>query len=404
MRILHVDKFLKLTSARAGGVGAYIDRLSRLQRQRGHEVNHFGCADTPGKTMPVFYDFAANPRASALPRMIHNSAAAAAMEKFLRRHPVDIAHLHNIYHHLTPSIIPPLARRDIGIVMTIHDYRLACPTKHFLRPNGVCTRCLPNKFYHAASPACAGLAGAGVALETLIQRFWRRYISAVDYFICPGRYMSEVLRRTGVPAAKTVFVPNIVNAPACSANPPADSRLLLFAGRLSDEKGPLLMLELASRLPDAQVVIAGDGPLMDELRGRANQQSLGNIEITGQLPREELSRLFEKAAAVVLTSRCPENSPQTMLEAMAADRCVIAPDHAPIRQWIRDGETGRLFSPDDGRSLAEVAGRVLADAASRRKMAHRGRELVQNEHKADKILSRLEELYRESVSRCALRC
>ncbi len=404
MRILHVDKFLKLASSRAGGVGAYIERLARFQQDRGHTVLNFGCADAPGGAMPVFYDFAANPTAAALPRMIHNRAAAEAMEKFLRQNAVDVAHLHNIYHHLTPSIIPPLARRGIGVVMTAHDYRLACPTKHFLRPDGVCTRCLPNKFYHAASPACASLAGAGLAIESFIQRFARRYISAVDFFICPSRHMRRILRRTGVPASKTLFVPNIVNTPPCPAEPPRESRMLLFAGRLSREKGPMMMLELARRLDDAQVVIAGDGPLMGELRRRAEEQSPKNVEITGHLTREKLAPLFDRAAAVVLTSRCPENSPQTMLEAMSAGRCVIAPDHAPIRQWIRDGRTGRLFEPASAESLVRVAAEVLDDAESRSEMACRGRELVRNEHRAEKILERLEELYREAIGRCALRC
>jgi glycosyltransferase involved in cell wall biosynthesis len=410
MRILHVEKFLP----GAGGVGSCIRRLSDLQRRRGHEVFQFGCVGPDGPVeMPRYFDFTATRNPLSLPRMIHNDEAAEKLQRLLRRQRIDVAHLHNIYHHLTPSILPVLARRGIGIVMTVHDYRLACPTKLLLRPCGVCERCVPNKYYHAASPRCAGMGGAGLAIESYLQRFLRRYFRWVDFFICPSRHMREVLLRTGLPRSKGVVLPNPIEPLDLTESTGEENSLLprpapgrqelLYAGRLIPEKGPELMLELAGRCPDVSVVVAGGGVMLEDLRREVVRRGLANVTLTGDISHDRLGGLYARATAVVVTSRWIENSPQVMLEAMAAGRCVIAPDHPPLREWVQDGRTGRLFAPADPDDLARVAREVLADPRARASMSQAARELVTARHDDRTIMEATEALYRKAIRRCALR-
>jgi len=159
VRILHIDKFPPGLGER-GGVQSCITATAQAQRARGDQVLEFGTArGDAAPEMPRFFDFAASRRPWNVLRMIHNAEAAGKLEDLLRRRRVDVAHLHTIYHHLTPSILPVLARHRVGIVMQIHDYRLACPMKHFLRPrpDGHCMRCHPNMYFHAVSRRCASL-------------------------------------------------------------------------------------------------------------------------------------------------------------------------------------------------------------------------------------------------------
>jgi glycosyltransferase involved in cell wall biosynthesis len=401
MHILHVEKMLFVPS----GVTSTVCALAEVQRRSGHAVSFFSCrkGEEP-KKFPPFRDFTLSPNPLALWPMIHNARAAAMLEAFLGRlDHVDVAHVHNLYHHLTPSILPVLARRRIPIVMTVHDYRLACPTKHFLRPDGVCTRCWPHRLYHAASPRCAGLAGAALAVETLVQRFLRRYVRWVEVFFLPSGFMAEVMARVGVPASKLAVVPNIVDALALPPDVPRQSNRLVFAGRLTAEKGPELMLDLAERLPAAQVVLAGGGAMLEGLKLDVARRHLVNVTFTGPLDRPDLAKLFASATAVVLSSRCMENSPQTMLEAMACGRAVIVPDHPTLRPWVTDGRTGRVFRTGSAESLAAVAAEVLADLAGREAMEHRAAELISRRHDASAIAGRIEELYREAQRRCASR-
>jgi len=399
VRILHIEKFHRAT----GGVGRYMRLLTARQRRR-NDVLRFGCAGPDGPAnMPEFHDFTTSRKASDLVRMIHNDAAAAKLEAYLRRHGVDVAHLHNIYHHLTPSILPVLARRRIGIVMTVHDYRLLCPTRHQRRPDGLCSRCAGNRFHHAASPRCAGVPGAALALESLIQRFWRRYFRWVDFFICPTVYMRALLRQCGAPAGKVVVVRNPIELPGASSEADRADEMFLFAGRLSREKGPALMLDLAEAMPSAEVVIAGEGPLMQMLRRQVRVRGLDNVTLPGHVCGDRMDRLFARATAVLVTSDCMENSPQTMLEAMASGACVIVPDQPPLREWVRDGITGRLFATGDADSLVRTAREVLEDPAGRKRMALAGRELAARRHRCDEIVRQVEALYEEAIRRCALR-
>ncbi|MDY6914474.1 MAG: glycosyltransferase family 4 protein [Planctomycetota bacterium] len=400
MRILHVEKFYPPF----GGVGRYIQSLSVRQRRRGHEVLNFGCVKSGAAGgMPRYHDFTARRSLLNFARMVHNSEAAGALAALLRRRSVDVAHLHNIYHHLTPSILPVLADRRIGIVMTVHDYRLLCPAKYFLDADGLCMRCQPNRFYHAAGRRCAGWAGLALAAESYIQRFRRRYLRWVDLFLCPTRTMRRLLVEAGVPAGKAVVAANPVEPPLLPPGETQRRRELLFVGRLERIKAPDLMLTLAERIADADVVIAGDGDESPRLAAEVQRRSLRNVTLTGKLDAAALGRYFARASAVVVPSRCMENSPAAMLEAMACGRCVIVPDSPPLRQWVRDGQTGRLFAPDDVDSLETVVRQVLDRPARRDEMAQAARKLIRRRHDADLIVEQMEHYYVEASRRCELR-
>ena len=400
MRIVHIDKFLPPT----GGVGSYVRQFSRLQEARGHRVMQFGCVGPLGPAdMPAFEDFTACRSVLGLWRMIHNGQAARKLDAFLARWPADVAHLHNVYHHLTPAILPVLAARRVAAVMTAHDYRLACPTKHFLRGDGPCTRCLGGRFYHAASPRCAALGGAALAVESYVQRLLRRYFSTVSFFLCPTRFMRRVLLAAGVPRGKAVVLPNAIEPLSLPAAAAREQRTVLWAGRLSEEKAPQLALELARRSGDVRVVLAGDGPLRRRLEDQVSRQGLANVELAGHVEHDRLAELLARASAVVLTSQWFENSPQVMLEAMAAGRCVIVPDHPPLREFVRDGWTGRTFPPGSAEDLARVTRQVLDDPGGRRRMEHQARLLVARRHDGGDLAARLDGLYEEAIDQCGSR-
>jgi len=405
VRILHVDKFPPGLGGE-GGVQSCITAMAQAQRARGHEVLEFGTArGGAAPEMPRFFDFAASRKPRDLLRMIHSTEAAEKLEELLRFRRVDVAHLHTIYHHLTPSILGVLGRHRVGIVMQIHDYRLACPTKHFLRPrpDGHCMRCHPNMYFHAVNRRCAGIAGAGPAVESYVSRLTRSYFRWVDFFICPTRFMRAVMRKVAAPRSKLVVLRNMIRPPDADdcedVNPPR----LLFAGRMSPEKAPELMLDLAGRIDGVEVVLAGDGPMLDELRSKAADRGLGNVTFTGYVEQSRVCELMAGAAAVIVTSRWLENSTMTMLEAMLAGRCVIVPDRPPLREWVEDGRTGRLFAPDNVDSLCDVTRQVLANAAARKRMGRAARKLTKRRHDPELIAQRLETLYREAITRCALR-
>ena len=84
------------------------------------------------------------------------------------------------------------------------------------------------------------------------------------------------------------------------------------------------------------------------------------------------------------------------------DACwVIVPDQPPLREWIRNGATGRTYPTGDARALARVAADVLARPADHRAMGAAGRELVRRRHDPAHLAERLEDIYRRALSTVA---
>ncbi|MGB2951814.1 MAG: glycosyltransferase family 4 protein [Gaiellaceae bacterium] len=136
---------------------------------------------------------------------------------------------------------------------------------------------------------------------------------------------------------------------------------VLYVGRLSVEKGIDVIGEATKGL---DLVVAGDGPLRDLLP-----------QAQGFLPPEDISRLYSRAAVVVLASRA-EGLPNVLLEAMAHGRAVVTTPVGGIPTVVEDGETGLLVPTDDPAALREALDRLLADPALRRRLGQAARARI----------------------------
>src|SRR5205807_482605 len=139
MRILHVNKYLY----RRGGAESYMQALAAPPRAAGDEGALFGMDHPENDPQPHAQHFPSFPepepppastlaKAQGFARMVWSTDARHGMDAVVADFRPDVVHLHNVYHHLSPSILGPLARRRIPTVMTLHDYKLACPTYRFL--------------------------------------------------------------------------------------------------------------------------------------------------------------------------------------------------------------------------------------------------------------------------------
>ena len=124
----------------------------------------------------------------------------------------DVVHLHNVYHHLSPSILGPVARRRIPAVMTLHDYKLACPSYQFLDHGNLCQACLGGHFQNAIRRRCKdGSLGASVVVATELFIHTRTGAYApVRRFICPSRFLAGRMKAAGVFPDRLRQVPHFV--------------------------------------------------------------------------------------------------------------------------------------------------------------------------------------------------
>jgi len=176
--------------------------------------------------------------------------------------------------------------------------------------------------------------------------------------ICVSKALAEAARRCG--AADVRIVPNSVDVPPAIA-PEADPPEVLFAGRLSPEKG---IRELAAATQGMNLVVAGDGPLRELVP-----------DALGFVPHEELVRLQSRAAVVVLPSHS-EGLPVCLLEAMACGRAVVATSVGGIPDVVEDGVSGLLVEPGDVEGLRAALERLLSDPALRRRLGQAARTRI----------------------------
>lgn len=394
----------------AGGVGRYVLQEAEDLADRGWTVVPFAIRDehvlpSPwDRHYPAAHDYRA-PRFApgAAASLIWNREAARNLDRLIRETRPDVAHLHNIYHHLSPSLLPVLRRHGVPVVMTLHDLRLLCPAIHMLRDGAVCERCRGGRLWEAVRGRCVkGSTAASLlaAVETAHQRSRRLYETTVGRFLCPSAFYARKYAEWGYPADRLEHLPNFVDLAAWRPGeaPPGDA--YLYFGRLSREKGLVTLMRAHARWEDARreagappppgLKLAGSGPLEDELRALVDELAPARIELLGPLAPADLAVEIRGARFTVLPSEWYENGPLSQLESLAAGVPVVGADIGGIPECLADGEDGVLFRPGDVADLAralETADALPAAArAAARARAERDHDRARHMEKLAGIL------------------
>jgi glycosyltransferase involved in cell wall biosynthesis len=223
----------------------------------------------------------------------------------------------------------------------------------------------------------SGTAGRFSDLELARRRpgFVGFIVRRAKVVLCVSKALAEAARGCG--AADVRVVPNSVEVPTSIA-PEADPPEVLFAGRLSPEKG---IRELAAATQGMNLVVAGDGPLRDLVP-----------DALGFVPHEEVVRLQSRAAVVVLPSHS-EGLPVCLLEAMASGRAVVATSVGGIPDVVEDGVTGLLVEPGDVEGLRAALERLLADPALRRRLGRAARTRIVDQCSVEAVAEATRDAY-----------
>lgn len=216
---------------------------------------------------------------------------------------------------------------------------------------------LPSGFAAMATrrPFVVQLWGTDVELARRAPRLARSVLRRAEAVVCPSSALAGEATRLG--ARQVEVVPSGVDLPA-EVGPEAEPAEVLYAGRLSPEKGVLELVEAAEGL---NLVVAGDGPLRDRVP-----------MARGFVPPSELGGLYSRAAVVACPSH-REGFGVAALEAMAHGRPVVAGAVGGLLDLVVNGETGILVEPGNVPALRAALDRLLEDPELRRRMGEAGR-------------------------------
>jgi glycosyltransferase involved in cell wall biosynthesis len=417
MKVLLVNKYFY----RRGGAEVVFFNTADLLRAAGHEVVEFAMhhpSNEPSPYAEYFVDYIDYPTLEGHPakllghaaRTIYSREAFRKLSRLLERERPDIAHLHNIYFHLTPSILYALREARVPVVQTLHDYHLVC-ANHILynhRTGAPCEDCLRFGRHSVILTGCmrvGRLRSLVGYLEGGLYRLLRTHNLLVHRYIAPSEFLRSKVSPNPVPRDRIAVLPNPVEDFGAedfgAAGEPDDAagesgevsgkrsdvsggpdraRTFFFAGRLAHEKGIDLILEVARRVPESRWRIAGEGPMEPGLRKATPKGDLPNVELTGRLGGPALREEYRRAAAVVLPSRCYENCPLAVLEAMSAGRPTIGSRLGGIAELVRENETGLLFEMGSAGDLERAVRQAMQWPGDMSRMGRSGRALFEQRY------------------------
>lgn len=253
------------------------------------------------------------------------SSNFAALDALITKEKPDYLHIHNIFPELGPRFLFWAKKNKVKLVATVHNHRFFCTNGLALRRGKNCSDCFKAPIaWRSLLRNCNGswikTIYHSIALSEI--RLGHLWIDAVEKFIAPSPYIRDQLIQFGVPQQKIDYILHPIEKPEHSQQKTEKNFDILYAGRLSAEKGVPLIIEAAKKLPQYSFAIAGGGPLEQELKNMA--APLSNILFLGQKTKEEVGVLIEKSRIGVLPSLCNEILSLSALEMFIRGKiCVL---------------------------------------------------------------------------------
>ncbi len=328
------------------------------------------------------------------------------LESFFKQHEIQIAHGQ---HYLT---IPPTvmaARRSGAVsVATVRDYWPVCYWTTHLRGQEVCPGCSEiNRL--KCLPANQGLLGYLAAPVSLYMganlKLKQNWLAQADATLAVSNYIAGKLADF-VPAERLRVLPNFVDLEKLkseiTAAPPlaeAEQPFLLFAGKLEENKGARLLLELIRQVrPKLPVLVAGEGTLRNELEQTAKAENL-NLKFLGWVEHNQILQLMARAEALLFPSLWPEPLTRVLLEAIGVGALVVALDTGGTSDIIQPNQNGLL-----ARDLPEMAAQLRhilqpAHIETRARLRQNARQSAREKFSREAVISRVETLYRDLLDK-----
>ncbi|MDE0866827.1 MAG: glycosyltransferase [Rubripirellula sp.] len=301
-----------------------------------------------------------------------NSEAAKQLGDIIRHERPQVMHCTNTFPLISPAAYQVAKDNGLGVVQSIHNYRMLCPKAQFVRDGQVCEKCLGKTFawpaiYHGCYKGSRS-ATTVVAAMTAYHRSRKTWDRLVDCFIAPTQFVKDKHVEAGFDAEKIVVKPNFVFPDPGTGS--GAGNYAAFAGRLSPEKGVDTLLETWQHINrDIPLKIAGDGPLAAKVQQAANSDS--RIEWLGQIDKEQVTQILGNATCLIMPSVCYETFGLTIVEAFAKGTPVIASNMGAMAELIRDGKNGFLVKPGDARQLANKVELMFTQRAAQFRRAAR---------------------------------
>ncbi len=406
MNLLFLNNYHYL---RGGSEQVFFGEMALL-KEHGHQVKTFVRRTTEDISSDLAEFFPADMKTDRLSlgfgafrilkEIIYSSEVKKGLDRALTQTVPDVAHAHNIYGRLTTSTLDLLNSRNIPIVMTLHDYKLICPSYKLMCNGKICEACKGKKYFSAVWNKChknSRIASAVYAFESWFNDFFKKYENNVSFFISPSRFLKSKLVEFGFAEEKIVYIPNYIVSRNFSPNYDFEN-YLLYIGRLSVEKGISTLIKAFRNLKaqNIRLMIVGEGPMRESLENLSDKDS--RIQFTGYLSGPALTEVTRNARAVVMPSEWYENAPISILEAFAYGKPVIGARIGGNPEMVDEYKNGLLFESGSVDDLTDKLNEFLSYSSETvAGMGQAARKKAEEEYSPELHYEKLIEVYQRAI-------
>jgi len=410
MKVLMVHKFYYVE----GGAERYVFNVTDLLEKKGHTVIPFAMQDErnfESEYSQYFVDRfgpdqlfeTKNPlrRLKIADRIIFNKEAQKQLSALIEATKPDIAHVHSIYHHLSPSVLHTLKKYNLPVMLTLHDYKIVCPNYIFLDGDrNVCEACQGKHFWKATAKKCfrnSYAASALVTAEAYVNYWKKSYLNNVDVFVSPSKFLGDKISQYGYQNKPVLVQPYTLDLNAYEPCYDA-SDYFVFMGRLTHEKGVNFLLDAAKRIHGADLYILGTGPLEQEMRARVANENLTHVKMLGYKSGDELRDIVRQAKFTVITSEWHDNSPLVIYESLSLGNPIVGARMGGIPELIEEGVDGHVYDRGDIDAFVERVNDLIANPDKTISMGRNARKKAEALFGFDEHYKKLMKLYDYTAS------
>ena len=385
MKVLVCHNYYKV---RGGEDQCFEDEVAQLE-QNGHTViPYIRNNDSIGRTNQL--SVALN---TAWNRKTHRE-----VKDLLREHRPDVLHCTNTFPLISPSVYYAAEAERTPVVQALHNFRLLCPDAFLCRDSKVCEKCISKTFaWPAIQHKCyRGSRAGSFAVSSMLaaHRLFGTWKNKIHLYYTLTEFSKSKLLNLGVVPDQIAVKPNCVHPDPGVGQ--GDQDFVLFAGRLSEEKGISTLIEAwMTHNPGIALKIVGDGPLVDEVKAACEANPM--VEWVGRKPFEEVLKLMGQAKAVVIPSVFYETFGRIIIEAYSSGTPVVASRIGAMKELILDGKTGYFFEPGNSEDLATKLKTLLADEPKRQEMRITAREQFETRYTFDHNFQMLLDIYEQAI-------
>lgn len=365
-----------------------IQRIVELLRNHGHDVRLFfkDSADISAQFRG---------QARAFFSGIYSNKSRREIRTVLRDFRPDLVQIQNLFPLISPSVLPEIKLYGVPVVMRISNYRLVCPNGLFLSHGSVCERCRSGREYWCILRNCEDnpLKSLGYAVRNWVARKKRFFLDNITCYYAQTNFQKKCLIGEGFSEDKISVIPNMVEDRLGKPGTGLGG-YIGYAGRVSPEKGPSVLVEAARRCSQISFKMAGDYQRMPELFSNAPS----NVEFFGHLDREALKRFYQNCRIFILPAIWFEGFPGVLIEAMLSGRPVVCSRIGGLPEIVEDGKTGLLFEPGDYEDLAEKINYLWERPDLCKEMGDAGRNKVLNEYSPERYYEKLTKIYEAAMT------